>query len=681
MRFTKFMPLVGVLLQLLIASTSFAAQKSSCESAKAEFKDLYIKIQQNLNYEGKDASLVKGKVKLTAHDGKDYEGKVFEEALFHEYQNSLTKVAKVYQFSKKTGNDDLNSNPALVDFFKAIDKKLTLDIGKFENLLNELKKASELKNTSAADKKFIINENDVYLLRQLLTHAQDKICGMDKYAKQSKKDAKLENIKNAPLNRMLYALQNGNISADSDLQLVNTKTVTESAVAQQMQSLREWMQKLKKDNVNCFNAIGKNPLIVQNNIQSCNYKLFVDSLFGNSNDANLKSILNFINANQKHGKATPMAETGIDNLKLEAYIDQTFKNLNDKISCTEIGDKSKKVFIRNLPYINNKFDFSKLKCKIADKEVDNNACASGIELVSDDLGRGLEVRPTAGSKVSSFSFDGDSPTCQNMKLSGTTASTQGHTDSRIVLSNAHAIPPTKPDAVKPDVVKPDAVKPDVVKPDVVKPDVVKPDVVKPDVVKPEVVKPDFVKPAAKQCDQKKCTNKDAVWDASLITGPPQWDSVLNNCYSAPLLENAKRTILCSLAGELAAIVPTIESDASCLKVDKKLDPNSKLCVEDFAICKLNTKKRWNDGKCSDVATAEEKCNELRDKNGDLTPGIIYWDSKENTCKDKRENKSREVVDSVPEEKPTTTYANKPVPGRFTPVTIPTRQVYILPGMP
>jgi hypothetical protein len=326
MRFNKFMPLVGVLLLLFITPSGFAAQDMSCNSAKAEFKKLYIAIQNNLNYEGKDASVEKGKIKLSAHSGKDYEGRVFEDALFHEYQNSLTKVAKVYQLSKKSGNEDLKSNPSLVDFFKAIDTKTTLDYGKFDKLLDELKKSSASKNTSTADKQFIINDNDVYLLRQLLTHAQDKICGIDAYNKQSKKIEKLENIKNAPINRMLYALQNGNISSESDLKLVNTKTVVESAVATQMEGLRKWMKDLNAKNPSCFKLIKNDTAFIQNGIQSCNYKKFVDSLIlDNSSVANLESILHFINANQKHGKVTPMAETGIDKLKLEAFIDQTFR--------------------------------------------------------------------------------------------------------------------------------------------------------------------------------------------------------------------------------------------------------------------------------------------------------------------------------------------------------------------
>ncbi|MDD4976343.1 MAG: hypothetical protein PHY93_18435, partial [Bacteriovorax sp.] len=501
MRFNKFMPLVGVLLLLFITPSGSAAQDMSCKGAKDEFKKLYIAIQNNLNYEKKDASIIdKGKIKLSTHAGTDYEGKVFEDALFHEYQNSLTKVAKVYQISKKAGNEDLKENPSLVDFFKAIDTKTTLDYGKFDKLLNELKQSSSLKNTSDADKQFIINDNDVYLLRQLLTHAQDKICGMEKYNKQSKKIEKLENIKNAPINRMLYALQNGNISAESDLKLVNTKTVVESAVAKQMESLRKWAQDLNTKNPNCFKLIKNDIRFIQNGIQSCNYKKFVDSLIlDNSSVANLESILHFINANQKHRKITPKAETGIDQLKLEAFIDQTFKNLNDKISCSEIsGVKSKKIFIRNLPFNNNKFDISKLKCKVADKDVDPKDCAVGIELLSDELGRGLEVRRTTGSKVTTFSFDGDSSTCQNIKFSGKAASAEGKTDNKIELKierpNVPVIPPTRPDGVNPDGVKPDGVKPDSVKPDSVKPDSVKPDSVKPDSVNPDSVKPDGVDP-------------------------------------------------------------------------------------------------------------------------------------------------------------------------------------------
>ena len=419
MKLNKFITLIGVLLLLLISQATIAAQNLSCDNAKAEFRKLYIALQNSLNYDGKDAVLDKGILKLVAHTGKDYEGKLFEDNLFREYQNSLTKVAKVYQVSKKAGNEDLKSNPDLVDFFKALDTKTSMDFGKFDKILDGLKKSSEVKNTSESDKQFIINDNDIYLLKNLLIHAQDRICRTEKYASKSKKVDELENLKNAPLNRMLNALQNGNISADSDLNLVKTDTVIKSAVNNQMENLRKWMKDLNNSNPNCFKAIKNDPAFIQNGIQSCNYKKFVDSLIlDNSSVTNLESVLHFINSNQKHGKVSPLAETGIDKLKLEAFIDQTFKNLNDKISCSEVtGEKYKKIFIRNLPYSNNKFDISKIKCKVGDKDVEGRDCAVGIELVSDELGRGVEVRRTTGSKVTSFSYEGDSPSCKDQKFS------------------------------------------------------------------------------------------------------------------------------------------------------------------------------------------------------------------------------------------------------------------------
>ena len=427
-----------MLLLAFIFPPSFAAENESCESAKSEFRKLYIAIQNNLNYEKKDAFLEKGKVKLRAHGEKDYGGKLFEEALFHEYQNSLIKVAKVYQNSKKSEDDSLKSNEGLVNFFKAIDNKSPLESDKFDSLLDELKKISAKNNTTEIEKKFIITDNDIYLLKKLLIHAQDKVCTLAKYNGQSKKKAELESVKNAPLNRMLEALQNGKITSKSDLQLVNTESAIKSAVTKQMEDLRLWMKKLSLEHPDCFKAIKNNPDFIQYDIQTCNYKKFVNSLvLDNSSVANLESILHYINANQTHGSDTPMAETGIDKVKLDTFIDQTFISLKDNVSCSEItGDKSKKIFVQNIPSNNNKFDLSKLKCKISDKEVENKECIADIEFTSDELGRGFEARPTDKSKITSFGFAGDSPTCKDEKFLSRAKTSDNLVKSVIAVGNS-----------------------------------------------------------------------------------------------------------------------------------------------------------------------------------------------------------------------------------------------------
>ena len=406
----------GIIIQLAISMPTFAlTQGADCEASKAEFKKLYIAIQNNLNYEKKDAVLENGKVKLSIHTGEDYGGKLFEDALFHEYQNSLIKVAKVYQNSKNNIGKPQKTNDTLVAFFKGIDEKTSFEYEKFNDLLSELKKESTNMNTSAADKQFVLNDNDLYLLKQLLVHAQDKVCTIEKYNKQTVKNDKYEKIKNSPLNKMIGALQKAKITADSDLKLVNTDSAIKSAVTKQMEDLRVWMRKLNSENPECYKEIKDNDEYIQYDIQACNYRKFIDSLtVNNSSVANLESILHFVNANQAHKNVIPMAETGIDFAKLDNFIDQTFNDLKDAVICSEVdGDSTKKIFIRNLPYINNKIDHSKFKCKMGNKEVESKECDNGIEFVSDELGRGFEIRKKAGSKVTSFSVDGDSATCKD----------------------------------------------------------------------------------------------------------------------------------------------------------------------------------------------------------------------------------------------------------------------------
>ena len=88
----------------LLSSPVLLADSKQCYSPAEfnDFKSLYIKLQNELNYEGKDAYLDKKyQVRLKPH-GKDaaYPGREFESALFGEYQNSLRKIGKLYQSAK-----------------------------------------------------------------------------------------------------------------------------------------------------------------------------------------------------------------------------------------------------------------------------------------------------------------------------------------------------------------------------------------------------------------------------------------------------------------------------------------------------------------------------------------------------------------------------------------------------
>lgn len=358
MRLIIFKPLAGLLLALAVltvSTPSFAEETINCEGAKKVFKDLYTKISSH---------------------AKGLDSKIFEDALLHEYQNSLTKVAKLYQISKQNKHASLKQNSTLIEFFKALDKESGLE-GKFDDLLDSLKTSSILKNATAAEQQFIINDNDIYLLRQLLNHTAD--C----------KDEKPGEIKrDTPINRMLYALQRNDATKDkSNLIIVDTKTVIDSAIAKQMATLRAWTKQINADNPSCFKVIKNDLDFTQSDVQGCHYKKFVDSLITieTSNVATLQSILHFISTTQKDG-----------HLNFEAFINQTFNNILEgkalaqcsataspeakptKEKAAVVSEKEKKCYdddkdpISRRPLLNWSWDSATEKCIEKEKNKDDD---------------------------------------------------------------------------------------------------------------------------------------------------------------------------------------------------------------------------------------------------------------------------------------------------------------------
>jgi len=741
MNYKQILLFCGIILQLAISMPLYAlTQSNDCKSSKAEFRKLYIAIQNNLNYEKQDAILEGGKVKLTTHSGEEYGGKLFEDALFHEYQNSLIKVAKVYQSSKKINEKAPNTNDTLVAFFKGIDEKTPVEYKKLDELLSELKKESTVANSSLKDKQFVINDNDLYLLKQLLIHAQDKVCTVEKYNKKSIKNDKYEKIKNSPLNKMLDALQKAKITADSDLRLVNTDSVIKSAVTKQMENLRNWMRKLNAENPECYKEVKENNDYVQYDMQSCNYKKFINSLIAdNSSVANLESILHFINANQAHKNVIPKAETGIDLAKLDNFINQTFNDLKDAVVCSEVdGDSTKKLFIRNLPYSNNKLDRSKFKCKIGNKEVESKECDNGMEFVSDELGRGFEVKKKAGSKVSSFSVEGDSPTCKDKEFpvwyddKKVIAKEDGVSAAPATMDATKSIATSVPaDLAKPseslvplaaNIPKASAVPSDSTNPATI---VAPSDSVKPipttvvsDSNRPtaSAIPSDSNRPssflslsvdtnksatpstsqskhqgaffrtddeklndelkAAKKCDNNYCVSIafNKSNDESI-----KWEADPGYCYSlkiphAPLIIDPSKRKI---------LCSILGKDAS--------DPESpnKSGKETEASCKAKTPSlKFDEKKNECIAEAlddESKCKEKIendvDPEDDRPLNNWSWDSAKKVCveKGKKDKPDRDEKDTSDGEKAPTVYPNKSPPGRFIPIQAPIRQCYPYPG--
>ena len=431
----------------LLMSFSAHAAKNECYSA-AEFKDfktLYLKLQNELNYEGQDAYLDKNmQVQLKPHaKNTPYPGKEFETALFSEYQNSLRKVGKLYQDAKYEDNEDFKSNEILVNFMKAIDDKNSsteeyINKTKIADVINALEEVSKRKFTNSADKKFVINSGDKFLLEKLLTHAQDRVCSVKKYD-QTQKDQKyfkadyLLKVKNAPLNLLVSAIQNSSIEKDSiiDLKpsskltadLVDTNIAIKSAITENLNDLSAWVKKVKARGAHCLAAINTKSFAnkIQNQIQGCNFGLFMETL-GADNADNLESILHFINANEKLlDFAAAKAETNLDEMKLEGYISKTFESLGSEIKCTIVdsaNNEDKKIFIRNLPYDEklNTFDTSSILCKTNTKPLSTDTCKKQFDLISDSLGRGIELKPKSNIDQSLVYSIKNAKTCSNIAV-------------------------------------------------------------------------------------------------------------------------------------------------------------------------------------------------------------------------------------------------------------------------
>lgn len=448
---SKFKNLFTLVLVIFCSfTTAYAAAKNNCYSASElnDFKEIYISglktgkgLQQQLNYEGTDAYLDKNfKVQTKPHaPGTPYGGKEFEDAIFAEYQNSLRKVGRLYQAAKFENDDSFKSNELLVKFMQAIEDKSTdssefIQQTKVKEVINALEEASK-KKFGATNKKFVLNDGDKYLLEKLLTHATDRICNIATYEKTGKdtnhfKVDYLQKVKNAPLNRLVNTIKHASISKDSVIDLNASPEVTgslidptvavKSAIADNMTQLSEWVKKVKARGDNCLAMLKSKDFAnaIQDNVQSCNLGYLVETLSG-TNVSNLEAVLHYINSNERYrNSAQAKAETGMDELKLESMIDKTFANLGTKITCSMVDSPTgiKKIFVRNLPFINNKFDSSKVSCKIKGKEIKASDCAQKIEFVSDDLGRGLEVRQKAKSGAAISLSIKENPDCSDLGL-------------------------------------------------------------------------------------------------------------------------------------------------------------------------------------------------------------------------------------------------------------------------
>lgn len=686
---------------MLLSGGLFGAEKCYTTAELNNFKDIYISLQQKLNYEGKDAYLDKNhQVQLKAH-AKDtpYGGKEFEEALFAEYQNSMKKVGKLFQNAKFEGDDNFKSNPLLVNFMAAIDDKKSdssdfIDKTKVKDVLKALEQASIKKFSNGPNKKFVLNAGDKYLLEKLLTHAQDRICSITTYEETGKgtklfKADYLQKVKNAPLNRLVNTIKASTIDKDSKIELKETSVLTaslidptlatKSAVAENLQQLSDWVKKVKARGDKCLQAIKSKNFSnsIQANIQSCNFGRLIDTL-SEDNYNNLESVLHYINANERLlNNPQAKAETNIDELKLEGFIGKTFDNLGKEIRCTQIeasNNADKKIFIRNLPYNEqtNQFDTSGIQCKIKGRAQTAEQCKKQYTLVSDGLGRGLEIKPKTANSGVVFSIK-ENPNCSDMAFPNKPSTpvtppktqddcnkeAQKNTDNGknpliVLILNVekNTCEPKTPDTKiewSQEKCNEEAK-------------------ARTEGGKKPLIELVYVKESnsceekpAKVLTQEDCNKLalDATDDGRFVFIELVLNSEKNKCEPKAAEDKMPKKLTQEQCNEQAKA-----------QAEKDKKPLIELI--------LNVEKNTCDPKAAEQKPSDEekKCNE---KN--VAPEYRYsWDGK--TCVDRYpEKKEEEEIAEAEEAVSRAPTGNGKAPARFVPINIPGRQMYILPGMP
>ena len=384
------------------------------------FKQLYLCLQRQLDYDGKLKLPDRKNKPDTAGSAQftpDTSPGVQEEAeLYKAYQNALTKVAIIYK-DAKTNSIDKDANPEIAKFFNQLDQTDTgtdsdfIKKSNFDKLLLELQTSSNSNINSAAH----ISNDEIYLLRKLLTHAQDRIATTSKFEKDENKPQKhfnvdqLKKIQAAPLNRMLNAIRNGHINQNSSL-VVNQKEIVSEVIKQNLNSLREIYNLSDK----CKKTINNdNP---QAHFQKVNYGLFLKALdCPAKNDTStiifknrdLEALLHFINTNQKFNPKNLASigslnyDTKLDPLKYEKNTDLTF---NKEFSCDIDTNNHQLVTVRNLPVnTNGTFNFNKIKCK--DPQGADMTCPDAFtKITPGSIGQGLQITLPKG--ISYIEVDG-----------------------------------------------------------------------------------------------------------------------------------------------------------------------------------------------------------------------------------------------------------------------------------
>jgi hypothetical protein len=688
----KQMKIKSLLILVAISMSGFNSlyAAGNCVAEKARFKELYIALQQSLNYEGKDAYIDNGVLKLKVHDpNSPYEGKVFEAALNKEYSLALKKVGAIYQASKFENFE--KSNPALVEFIKAIDgddKAIAEYVkqNKVDQVIDQLAEASKKKFGEGKNAARITN-NDKYLLKKLLTHAQDRICSVSKFEEREQKTGKqtkdnnfsadeLNRVRNAPLNRLIHSIKNGKLTADSDLkmeELKDSEMAITQAVAKNLQAIKDW----KSKNAKCLNDIA-NPAFIQSGVQICNYNQFIKAL-DKGNEDNLEAVLHFINSNEKFLKnPAAKAETAYDDLKLEAAIDQAFNGVGKREACPVVRKKDSKIFINNLPFT-EKGGFNKtglnITCLKGKSKLDQALCEKSVEFVSNSTGEGIELRLKQSGSLqlnveSKSDCSGDNPP---VSLEA------DKTDEECEALGKKLSPDKKSCVVKPNLNLKNNLPKITVDAAYCNEEGTRIGSPKPLIPNPDKASAEKCIPAITQEDCDEQGKKEGKkYTLNIEKNKCETDS------STPV-EKPKTAADCTK--EEVFINNKCESKRKSEECEKLTTDN-----KDGKKYKLDESKNsceLVEEKAPEKKTEEEQCIEKNSKwidnpeDGEVRRTRYEWDSKAKECKDKQEKKSgpSESEEEGPNRASPRTWAPTAAPQRFTPIQVPSRQMYILPGMP
>jgi hypothetical protein len=296
-----------------------------------EFTNSYRKLQEDIK---------------TTGDGKNIIGNDLKNKLYENYSNALVKVSRIYNHisgdAKKTDAEDkLKSDPVIANFIKLIQNEPT---DKKVNNLNIEVLLDRLKTVSVNNEK--LNEVDIYLLRNLLIHSQDRTCTLAKYItprKKQKNTPYLEQLKGGPLYKLIDSLKL--MKGSENLQHADQEKTLGTVVDADLLELRKIVLKMR----DCAANLKKNKIKGDTDIQSCNFEKLIDSLLlPDSTYNNFAAILNFINANHQ-------AQTHTD-IEWENLVQ---KGKDQKPVCSKSGDS---FYAKNLTTKNDKLDPEMFDC-------------------------------------------------------------------------------------------------------------------------------------------------------------------------------------------------------------------------------------------------------------------------------------------------------------------------------